>query len=51
MNTLTKVSICLALWCAAAVLQGAGLEVQLPANFREGAQDGRLLLILAPAEQ
>jgi hypothetical protein len=27
------------------------LEVQLPANLREGPQDGRLLLILAPADQ
>ena len=26
-------------------------EVQLPATFREGPQDGRLLLILAPADQ
>ena len=26
-------------------------EVQLPATYRDGPQDGRLLLILAPAEQ
>ena len=26
-------------------------EVQLPASFREGAQDGRLLLIFAPVDQ
>jgi len=29
----------------------ATFEVQLPANLREGPQDGRLLLILAPADQ
>ena len=51
MNTLNKILLCVVLWFAAAVVQAAGLEVQLPANFREGAQDGRLLLILAPAEQ
>lgn len=29
----------------------ASIEVQLPAGLREGPQDGRLLLILAPADQ
>jgi hypothetical protein len=30
---------------------GPAFEVQLPAAYREGPQDGRLLLILAPADQ
>jgi hypothetical protein len=30
---------------------GPIFEVQLPASYRDGPQDGRLLLILAPAEQ
>ena len=29
----------------------ATFEVQLPASFKEGPQDGRLLLIFAPADQ
>jgi hypothetical protein len=36
---------------AVAAAGGPIFEVQLPASYRDGPQDGRLLLILAPAEQ
>ena len=54
MPTLQRLlALCLLLLAALAprVTAAVAFEIQLPANFRGGPQDGRLLLILAPVEQ
>ncbi len=54
MKTKTLIAWCLAmLGCCmpAAPAAAQAITVRLPADFREGAQDGRLLVIFAPAEQ
>lgn len=46
-----SVLIMMAGLASALLAQAAPFEVELPATFKGGAQDGRLLLIMAPADQ